>query len=44
MLRGAATDKLGRIWLGGSFDEQVWVGQDALSSPFEFGLLVRLNP
>jgi hypothetical protein len=43
-LRGAATDTSGRIWLVGKLEARVWLGEDVLSSPNSYGLLVRLNP
>jgi len=41
---GAATDASGRIWLVGKLEASAWLGQDVLSSPSSYGLLVRLNP
>ena len=44
ILRGAATDSSGRIWLVGKLDDRVGLGEDVLSRPDSYGLLVRLQP
>lgn len=43
-LRGAATDTSGHIWVVGKLEGRAWLGQDLLSNPDSYGLLVRLNP